>query len=246
MKNNISTNVVKLDLKTILENYKKPEFWNKTWLIIDTKWLSVIWHITYIDCQGNKIMSEVKVSKIYHKRGREVRKSLWYNPSVSCQVIPINNTEYTQKHFEKNIYGAVLRLIEVVEGMLTSDYKEYKEADKLDDTYINSLRVIAENFLDENKVTNEDIRNAYVDSYVSKMTLSRTSYKSKVVENFKHKLLIPVYVYTSAWFGNNKDFETFKEYDTERKSEFDAMKQEIRLIQTEEWKNSMKKELEEI
>lgn len=42
MRNAVSTSVVKLDLRTILDNYKKPEFWNKEWLIIDTKWISII------------------------------------------------------------------------------------------------------------------------------------------------------------------------------------------------------------
>lgn len=246
MENTISTNVVKLDLQVILNNYKKPEFWSKNWLIIDTKWLSINWHITYINCKDNKIMSEVKITKINYKKGNKVIKSLWYYPSSDCQVIPINNPEYTQDHFEKNIYNAVLRVINSVEDTLTRYYKEFEDADAQDDSYIESLKNIAKAFLDENKVTNEDIREAYIDAYVSKMTYDRVSYKSKVIDNFRYKLLTPVYVYTSAWFDNEKDFEKYKAYDTKRKSEYEAMKQEIRLIQTEEWKNSMKQELEEI
>lgn len=246
MENIISTNVVKLDLQTILNNYKKPEFWSKNWLIIDTKWLSISWHITYINCKDSKIMSEVKVTKINYKKGNTVIKSLWYYPSSDCQVIPINNPEYTQDHFEKNIYNAVLRAINYVEDSITRRYKEFEDADIRDDEYIKSLKKIAEEFLNENKVSNEDIREAYIDSYVAKITEDRITYKSKVLDNFRYKLLTPVYVFTSAWFDNEKDFEKYKAYDTKRKSEYDAMKQEVRLIQTEEWKNSMKQKLEVI
>ena len=246
MEKTISTNVVKLDLKTILKNYKKPEFWNKDWLIIDTKWLSIVWHIKSIDCIYNKINSCVKVSKLNFKKGnKNIKYMSWYY-EIDCSVIPINNKEYTQQHFENNIYGAVIRLITCMEAYLTYYYKEYDDAKKQDEYYREQLRKIAEDFLDENNVVNEAIRDAYIDSYMHKQLENKESYKDKVIKNFKYKLLPEVYVYTAAWFNNEKDFNKYKEFDKNRISTYESIRKEIKLIQTDEWKNSMKNKLEGI
>ena len=45
MENTVSTQVVKLDLQTILANYKDPKFWSKKWTIIDTKQVKIVWYI---------------------------------------------------------------------------------------------------------------------------------------------------------------------------------------------------------
>lgn len=246
MEKTISTNVVKLDLKTILKNYKKPEFWSKDWLIIDTKWLSIIWHIKSIDCLHNKINSCVKVSKLNFKKGKEnINYMSWYY-EVDCSVIPINNKEYTQKHFENNIYGCIIKLITCMEAYLTYFYKEYADAQEQDKNYRKQLEKIAENFLDENNVVNEAIRNVYIESYANKQLENRESYRNKVIQNFKYKLLTEVYVYTAAWFNNEQDFNEYKKFSKDRKSTYKEIREEIKLIQTDEWQNSMKNKLEGI
>lgn len=246
MEKTISTDVVKLDLKTILKNYKKPEFWNRDWLIIDTKWLSIIWHIKSIDCLHNKINSCVKVSKLNFKKGnKNIKYMSWYY-EIDCNVIPINNNEYTQQHFENNIYGCIIRLLPCVESYLTSYYSEYEAARNQDDAFRKALREIAEKFLDENNVVNKAIRDAYIESYVDKQLEDRESYRDKVIKNFRYKLLTEVYVYTAAWFDNEQDFNKYKKFSKDRKSTYKEIRDEIKLIQTDEWRDSMKNKLEGI
>ena len=244
MEKGISTEVVKLDLSTILANYKKPEFWKKTWTIIDTKWLTIVWYISSIDCVNSKICSVLKVSKLNYKKGNKVIKDIYWNNEAYCSVIPIDNKEYTQEHFENNIFGTLLRLINNIEQFIITRYKEYENARDADSRYKKSLKQIAEDFLDEYHITNRKVREAYIESFVNKTMEDYKSLAGKVLDNYKYKLILEVYVYASIWFDRKSEYELFSSKDKNRKSLFEEIKEQIKLIQTDDWKDSMKNKLE--
>ena len=247
MENTISTKVVKLDLKTILANYQYPKFWSKKWPIIDTKEIKIVWYIESIDCQNNKISSCVRIQDKNIRRGKKKfdNGSWWYTELMHLAPIPINNPEYTEVHFERTLLSSIILLLEDVECHCAMRYAEYDEAKALEDSIEERLKEIANDFLDENNVTNDEIREAYIEKYVSD-NCKNYDYTSKVLERFKHKIIPNSYLYVYAWFGKEKEFEEFESEMGRRKSTRIEMWRMVKEIQTEEWENSMREQLEGI
>lgn len=248
MENTVSTKVVKLDLKTILENYKDPKFWSKKWPIIDTKEIKIVWYIESISCVDNKISSCVMVQNKNIRRGKkkfDYKDSWWSREYQYLSSIPINNPEYTEEHFKKTLLNSIIQLLEQVEQRCTYDYAEYAEAELLEEKIENSLRKIAEAFLDENNVTNEEIRDAYIDKYIEKNS-KKHEYVLKVIERYKHKIIPNSYLFVYAWFNKEKEFDEFETKMGHRVSTRMEMWRKVQEIQTEEWENGMKEQLEKI
>ncbi len=244
MENTVSTQVVKLDLQTILANYKDPKFWSKKWTIIDTESLKIVWYISYIDCEDNKINSALKVSNKKIKRGNKGFENSWYcNESVSVSPIPIDNPDYTERHFENAILGKVLELLGDVERHCTYEYAEYKEAERLQEEIKDKLREYASEFLDENNVTNEEIRDAYIEKYIDK-NYEAGYLTAKIIDRYHYKIIPNVYLYVYAWFNREEEFNKF---ETEKMGHRVSTRMEIwrkvQEIQTEEWENGMKEQL---
>ena len=133
MKNTLSTKLVYLDLKTIMENYRNPDFWKKSWLIFKSKELEIKWSIVNIDILDNKIESCISVSPGYITRGGKKfsfsytyttkTKYNWY--SNSCRPIPIDNSDYNQDTLNRNILGTILATVEQMEADFAKHTYEY-------------------------------------------------------------------------------------------------------------------------
>ena len=242
---NISTKVVKLDLATILANYKKPEFWSKKWTIIETNEIRVVWGIKSIDCVNNKIESTLTVAKKKIKRGKNDLSDMYYtNEELHLASIPTNNKEYTQEKFQKSLLGTLIRLLEEVESHCVWGYAEYKKAEVLQDEINSKLRDYAIEFLNANHVTNRDIREAYIDKYV----VTHTSYELtwNIVEKYKHTIIPRAYLYAYAWFDKKEEFDEFESKMPKRRRGNIEIWKKAREIQTKEWEEGMKRELKEI
>lgn len=246
MLNGISTEVVKLDLKEILKNYKKPEFWQRKWTVLDMPTLTIVWYITNIDCQDNKISSVVEISRKNIKQ-----KTSYWTFSSYLPSIPINNDEYTQQHFENALYGAVIRLLEKLEENATTYYAEYLAARDTQEQVKNKLEEIAIAFLDDHGISNDSVRDAYIEAFVD------TEYSNspasdlifEIIKNYKYKILLNEYIYASAWFNRKDDYEYYSTiYYTDRKKKSTIFKiwNECRKIQTKAWEESMRDRLTEI
>mgnify|MGYP003296925335 CR=1 FL=1 len=118
----------------------------------------------------------------------------------------------------------VLSGIEFTKTIVTSDDENMKKAqpeiDRLEKKLIestveylnimktkreeqNKLREIAENFLDDENVTNDEIREAYIDWYVDKMT-NENSLDSDFIQYHKYTMLSDVwYVFAKATNNNS-------------------------------------------
>lgn len=242
----VSTQVVKLDLQTILANYKNPNFWAKKWTIIDTKEIKLVWYITSINCVDNKIESRVEVAHKNIRRGKKHFRDLtWYGFEYEIvSPIPINNPEYTEKHFENAILGRVLSLLESIERHCTYEYAEYKEAETLEEEVKERLKTYAEDYLDENNVSNEDIREAYIEKYVSNNS-NEGELTDKIIKRFRHKIIPDTYLYVYAWFNRSEEFDKFEFENTKhRVSTRIEIWRKVQEIQTDEWTTGMKNQLE--
>ena len=252
MKNSLSTKLVYLDLKTIMENYRKPEFWGKDWLIFKSKELEITWSITNIDVLSNAIKSCIcfrnghitRGGKKFWITGAFTSKHDWFYETV-CRPIPIENSDYTQEVFDRNILNTILDSIRGLEMEFARDTYEYKKALELEDEQCERLQDIAEEFLDQEGVSNGSIRNAYIEKYIDD---HKESYTKKVVENSQFRFFKTAYLHVCSWFGNDKEFEKYesilKKY-IPKKQIFKILKK-TKEMQSDEWVEEMKNQLEDI
>jgi len=240
----ISTKVIQLDLDVILQNYNKPKFWKKKWTIYKSKALTIITYIDRIDVKNNKIYMTVKPeSEVYvDTKSHKIASTRWLDTYI---IIPIDRTDYTRDKFLKDLTNACMTIIRIIELKLIKTYSEYENASKLMREYRDSLRSIAEDFLDENKVTNSDIREAYIEVYINHSDIPNYCYE--VERNMEYTVIPQEYLMCAAFMGSK---EIYNDYAAKCKKVRKSTKIKIWLAQqemkTEEFVEKMKGELDAI
>lgn len=203
----LSTEIKYVDLAEILANFKNPKFWKKTWCVFKHKDFVCYWRMSYINIQDNTISSEIQLQ--YH--GKKKIGDYGYNwgdsatKTASCSSIPIENSEYTQQIFNKNIAKTIDDVIYYLEKGMTYNSYDYKEAQRLESEEEDRLTEIAKDFLDENNVSNTEIRVAYIDHYVSHA--SKYNYTGKLVNNSARKYYPSARLMLYSWFNNKDKFD---------------------------------------
>ena len=253
--NSLSTKLVYLDLETIMQNYRNPEFWKKEWLIFKNKELEIKWNITNINILENKIESCIFVAPGHITRGGKkfnftysdyTRKTnySWY--SNVCRPIPIENSDYTQETLNRNILNTILKTMKSMEEEFVKRTYEYYKASELEDEQREKLKEIAENFLDEEGVSNESIRDAYIDKYVSDN--SNSDFTSEIIANAQFRFFKSAYLHVCSWFDNQETFEKYKKVLKQfipKKTIFEILKK-TKEMKTDEWVEQMKDQLDSI
>ena len=244
----ISNELQYVNLKEILENYKNHRFWKKKWCVFKTKDFEIFWKITSIDVDNDYITSRCKVE--YHGKHRVDDPDWFWNSAISetCSSIPISNSDYTQEVFNRNICGTVATLITKIEERIAKNSYDYKLAGKLEKDAEDRLRKIAEDFLDSEGVTNKDIREAYIDKYVSEN--SRFPYKSNVIAESKRKYYPTARLMLFSWFDNKKSFDEETILLRETKKLTKKIIYEIwrtrKELESDAWREEMESKLEAI
>ena len=244
----ISTKLVYLDLSVVLANYRDPKFWGKQWTIYKSGDIEIYWMMTNINVRENTIQSEVHMRNFQYHSGKYDRQWAdrnWYGFFAYCRDVPVSNPEYTQKIFENNIFAATMSLIKMVEDYLIQGYAEYQAAVNLDVEHTDRLKEIAEEIANEYVSAgaySDEIKEAFIDKYVSD---NKTSYASKVMSSFSHKVIGSLYLMICSWFNKKEEFQTNRELMGDNKKDhlWTQMFAKTKEIQTDEWRNAMTEEL---
>ncbi len=208
MTKQLSTNVVRLDLGVILANYNKPAFWKKKWVIYESKALKLVASIDTIDVKNNKIFMTIAPGATRYtdkKSGKET--SIRYT-TVNV-LIPIGRDDYTKEKFQNDITNSCLRAINIIEAMLIMEYGEYQNAMKLTKAYRNKLKEIAEGFLDDNNVSNKDIRSAYIETFVDNSEIP--DYSSNILNRYEYTVIPQEYLMCAAFTGAKDIYDVYAE-----------------------------------
>lgn len=172
MKNEIALKVYDVDYSFIIKNYLAPDLWEKTWTLFVYKNVRVNLQLYQIDVK--------KPIKIRFKITIQDENFNDYN-------FVTHDTENSNINvLKRQINGEISRLIEVMEKHYIRQEDGYKS---LQNTYYDEedrLRDIAKSYLDENGITLEDVRDAYIDKYVSDNSKGYT-FMSNYVDGRKYK-----------------------------------------------------------
>ena len=242
----ISTKVVKLDIDLILKNFNKPEFWKKEWLIYKSDLIEIYAKLTSINLDNNTISMAVYTKKEWYKckkLKKEVYIFSWWTRNTI--TIPIEHQDYSKEKFSHDLINSCLKIIGRIEKEMIEHYSEYDIAEHLERDYRNKLEDIANDFLDDHGVTNDEIREAYIDYYIDKCEIPK--YTTEVISNFEYTIIPYEFLMMIAFFGDEEKYKEYSKLCSKiRKSTRIKLWLAGRKLDTDEFVEEMKDLLEDI
>lgn len=178
MKNEIALKVYEIDYDFIIKNYLNPELWKKEWTLFIYRDFIFTLSLYEINVSDNKIYFSLKL-----KNG--------YETSTRFIYYYIDNETY--KILKKQINGAMFYLIEDMEDKKLKLTEEYQQIEDGRDLEYDTLKDIADNFLDENGVSNREIRDVYIDYYIDNNSRI-DDLKSQFIKSKKYTLLTDLFL----------------------------------------------------
>lgn len=171
MKNELAIKTYDIDYSFIIKNYLDQELWNKTWTLLVYKNYRITLELAGIECQEPiNIKFRVRVDT----GGKSDSNIISYDLSNGNLTV-----------LKKQIKGAIEQGIRYCETWSIEDEEGYRDIDNAIREEENRLREIAEEYLDENNITLNDVREAYIDRYVSDNSKGYT-YKSNYIDGRKY------------------------------------------------------------
>lgn len=242
----LALKVFEIDYSFIIKNYLNPELWNKEWTLFVYKSFIFTLKLYSINCKDEKIAFELKL-----------RDSLniddyvddWIsNPNESYDHIyfslKIDDTDFLKRKINSSMIERIKKL-EERKVKASTDYQLIQENEQKEEE---KLRKIAEAFLDNNNVSNKDIREVYIDSYIDNNKQTDT-YLNNMINNFRYNVLTDFYLILGETNKDTSLIEKVKE-QAKNKIELENIVQEVneymKYIETEDFKEDMESNLEEI
>ena len=234
MENELSTVIYKINFRYILKNYLNKELWKKQWTLFDYNNVVRKMRIKAIDIASNKIILAIDDGGYYYS----------FSPSFE---IPLSEAHFSEKVFTDTLFRTLwsdlvnlersrIRKLDAYEMALTADY-DLKDRRK----------EIAEEFLDDNNVTNETIREAYIDHFVDSFEDDDAN-ADRVLAELKYKVTPELFLMLSLQYEKEDQYQEvidrIEDEDVEELKE--RLKQDYENFDVDDMTVDAKEHLEEI
>ena len=241
MRNGLTLKVYDVDYSFIIKNYLDEKLWQKEWTIFIYKNYQIVLRLSSIDVRQRVIWFEVEIQD-----GNSENKSYW-TKSVRDSFKYFLSTEsidILKKSLNHTIFILMQRLEEQAYIKFTDEYQKLIRMCEDEDE---KLEKIANDFLDSEGVTNEDIREAYIGYYLDE-NRKASDLQDKYVEEMKYKMITDFYL---IFLQATKDEERMKIIENRIGKEslqetLEEIKEYEKYIETEEFEEEMKEKLEDI
>lgn len=239
--------VYDIDYSFIIKNYLNPEMWQKTWTLFQYKTWVITLKIDYIWCGSGKICFLIKIKdnspENEYKYGDYCDTDKCYNASVNYSL-KIDNIQFLKREIiNKSFYA-----IENLEKEAIMATREYINLTRSYSDEKDKLTEIAEDFLDDNGVHNEDIRNAYIDSYVCNNTKLNLM-QEKLKREMQYTIFPDLYLMFANATEDDKIVQKWEE-TLAGNNNIEELRTEIleylEYMQSEDFEDDMNSNLEEI
>ena len=164
MNNELSTKLYKLDFKDLINNATNRAYWTKKWEIFNYDGMSVEFFLESINIMHNKLNGKIRLNG-----GDD-----WWTPETWI-IIPLQEDNFNKEALERELVGRVDSLFLEQGCTDLRKTREYKDIEDLEDELEDRLKDIAIEFLNSNNIYNDDIRDLYIDDYVSNNTKNYTA-----------------------------------------------------------------------
>ena len=244
-----SVKLYKLDLQFIADNCLNKKLWGKKWRIFEYDKITVDLALDSIDIANNKIRLSITVNT--KDRGKYQSTSFFNRGDVT---IPLDKGQQNMENALRQVVGAIGSNVIAYERAIASRYVGYERASEYDNMVDEEAGRRAESILDEEGITNDEIREAYIESCKDKVNSCRASdflSESKYIVRPHYYLMLAAYFYP----GNDKKYQdalrkTNTNIDTEKYSEYkENMKEFIKAVHednTEEYISEMDMDFDKI
>lgn len=159
--------VFDIDYSFIIKNYLDPKMWQKEWTLFLYKNFKVSLSLMYIYCMDEKISFKIKVTDGINEEKYNKDGFIFDNSDHTCVSYSLKTDNINI--LKKAINSGVECVMNTLERRLIRNTDEYKAILAVKEEEKEKLTKIAEDFLDNENVTNSDIRDAYIEWYVDKM-----------------------------------------------------------------------------
>lgn len=245
MENNLPVlKVYEIDYSFIIKNYLNPELWTKTWTLFQYKEFIFTLNIERIYCKDERIMFNIRLEDtINHEK---YRTDYWTNYPYRAEgevdySLKIDNI----KLLKKKIYSKMITVVNFLEQRFCKCTDEYREMEYAKETEKDTLRQIAEDFLDENRVYNDDIREVYIENYIDNNSIIDGKLR-RYLESKEYKLLTDLYLIL-AEVNNDKNLkETILDKVEDAENILEEVREHLERLETEEYQDELAGELEDI
>lgn len=221
-----------IDYSFIISNYLDRELWKMKWNLFVYKNNVFTLNLHSIDTKNNKICFEIR----YNKQN-------WINQTI---YYDIDNTSINI--LKQQINGAIFRLMEEEDKDLCSDTDGYYYIKKLYNNEDDKLREIAEEYLDENGITLDDVREAYIEKYIDD-NRKVDKYLNEYLLSHKYRYLTELMIIFTKITNDTARYNEIKsaiQDDNRIKEIEDKLKEFEEYFNSEEYKEDMVDELEGI
>lgn len=229
--------VWKMDYSFIIKNYLNPALWQKTWTLFEYKDFVITIKLTKIETENMRIVFRLNLRD-------NSRPNTWGDQEDVSYSLKGSSIKF----LIKNINGAIFRMISYHErNHVLEDLPVYIDAKQQGDIEIEKLTVLASEFLDDEGVTNEEIREAYIDKYVDD-NKQNDKYIQRLRSAYEYHLLTDFYLVFAESIGDDAKYQTVM--DKLEENEIENVLKEINqykiYIETDDYQGEMKGLLEEI
>lgn len=183
MNNNyqVAYKVYDIDYSFLVKNYLNQELWHKEWDLLYYKQYRFTIGLSSIDCEDDTITFKIRLyGANYH----------W---SCTSTGVVYHYKNASIKILKQQIAGAMIDCIVTVEDYAlrnTPEYDKIRECGYLEE---DKLREIAEQKLDDEGINNTEIRDAYIDTFVSKNSTTNFK-KDSYMRRMKYKYYSDLYL----------------------------------------------------
>lgn len=227
----------KMDYSFIIKNYLNPALWQKTWTLFEYKDFVITIKLARIETEDMRIVFRLNL----RDNGRPNTWGDQEDVSYSLKSSSI-------KFLIKSINGAIFRMIGYHEmNHVLEDLPVYIDAKQQGDIEIEKLTALASEFLDDEGVTNEEIREAYIDKYVDD-NKQNNEYIQRLRSAYEYHLLTDFYLVFAESIGDDTKYQTVMNRLEENEIEnvLKEISQYKTYIETDDYQEEMKDLLEAI
>lgn len=239
MNNALAIKVYEVDYSFIIKNYLDKNLWNKSWVLFEYKDYVFTINLSSINVKTETIYFEINCNKL-----KVSWKAGIYNPT---ETIGHNLKNSNINVLKRQINGAIYSIIHNMELIEITNSEGYEAIESSMYEERSQLREIAESFLDDNGVTNNEIREVYIDHYVDK---NETIYQQK--DEYKNSqrfnVLTDLYlVFARAIKDEEKEMRILENLNSEKAEKvLQEVNEYMERLETEEYQEELKDALEDI
>ena len=196
MRNEITLKKYDVDYSFIIRNYLSPELWKKTWTLFVYKNIRINLNLYYI-WVNDPIKIEFKISM----------NAPGYNTfTTKSHTLDVSNLTILKNQID----NAILCLINDYERYVVSTTETYQNLLITANDEKDRLQEIAKNYLDENGIYIEDVRDAYIEYYLDN-NWTGDSYLFSYKDSMKYKQCTDLWLVYAKATNDEKLEEKIKE-----------------------------------